>query len=70
MKAGELDDTATAFLVADNTRVDGCLADEGVGAIDILGRGAAELIFCWTTDDEAAIVDVLSSHSVRSGDMD
>lgn len=50
--------------------MDGCLADEGIAAVDILGTGVADLIFRWTTDDEGSIIDVLSSHSVRSGDMD
>lgn len=70
VSAGELDDAAAAFLVTDHASVDGCLADEGVGAVDVGGGRVVEGVFCRTAYDEGPVIDILSSHGVWSGDMD
>lgn len=69
MGTSQGNDAAATFFIADDAGMDGCLANEGVGTVGVLDCGMAGRFFCRTPYNEGSPIDVLSSHSVRCGDM-
>ncbi len=69
MGTGQGNDAAAAFFIADNAGMDGCLANKGVGTVSVLACGTAGRFFGRTPYNERSPIDVLSSYSMRCGDM-
>lgn len=69
MLACELYDTTSTSLIVDEAGMNGCLANERIGAIYVLGWRSVRIISLRSAYDERLVIDLLGSHGVRIEDM-
>ena len=66
--SGQHSNATSAFVVSNNTGVNGGLADEGVSTVDCIGKGGILLDRVWTADDEGLVIDFLVPNGARVQD--
>lgn len=62
---GQQSNATSAFVVPNDTRMNGGLADEGVPPVDCVGKGGILLNGIWSADDEGLVVDLLVPNGAR-----